>query len=112
MDDESADKAARSLLDVRLGLQYVEVFNTRKAIKIASVVLGFSIAILFLRFSATTTEFFIGACGLLFAIQRILGAPTEIRLTKDSYQRLQVWLVNDEEPDEEPDGEPDKEVGG
>ena len=108
MDDENADAAARSLLDTRLNLQYTEVFNTGKAIKIASVAISLFLAILYLRFSATTTEFFIGACGLLYAIRQILGAPTEIRLTEESYQRLQVWLANDEEPD----GEPDEEVGG
>ena len=108
VDDESASIMARSMLDIRLNLKYVEVFNTRKAIKIVAVAISFIVAILYLRFSATTTEFFIGACGLLYAIRQILGAPTEIRLTEESYQRLQVWLANDEEPD----GEPDEEVGG
>ena len=100
MDDKNADAAARSLLDTRLNLQYTEVFNTGKAIKIASVAISLFLAILYLRFSATTTEFFIGACGLLYAIRQILGAPTEIRLTPESYQRLQEWLISDEETDE------------
>jgi hypothetical protein len=100
MDDENADAAARSLLDTRLNLQYTEVFNTGKASKIAGVVIALVFAILYLRFSATTTEFLIGACGLLYAIRQILGAPTEIRLTPESYQRLQEWLISDEETDE------------
>ena len=100
MDDENADAAARSLLDTRLNLQYTEVFNTGKASKIAGVVIALVFAILYLRFSATTIEFFIGSCGLVFAIRLILGAPTEIRLTPESYQRLQEWLISDEETDE------------
>ena len=94
---------ARSLLDARLDLQYVEVFNSRKAIKIVACTIGLALAIVYLKLSSSPVEFGTGACGLLFAIRLLLGAPTEVRLTPESFQRLQSWLINDN--DEEIDGE-------
>ena len=93
---------ARSLLDARLDLQYVEVFNSRKAIKIVACTIALALAIVYLKLSSSPVEFGTGACGLLFAIRLLLGAPTEVQLTEESFQRLQSWLVND---DEEIDGE-------
>ena len=93
---------ARSLLDARLDLQYVEVFNSGKAIKIVACTIGLTLAILYLSLSSSPVKFGIGVCGLLFAIRLLLGAPTEVRLTPESFQRLQSWLVND---DDEIDGE-------
>ena len=102
MEDNHADVVARSLLDVRLDLKYVEVFNSGKAIKIVACVIALTLAILYLSFSSGPFEFAVGACSLLFAIRLLLGAPTEIQLTPESFQRLQSWLVNeDEETDEE-----------
>ena len=106
MDDnnniEGADGVARSLLDLRLDLKYVEVFNSGKAIKIVACTIALLVAILCLGFSSSTVEFVIGACSLLLAIRLLLGAPTEVRLTEESFQRLQSWLVNDD-GDEETD---------
>ena len=105
MEDNNANgdaEVARSLLDARLDLQYVEVFNSRKAIKIVACTIGLALAILYLSLSSSPVEFVIGACSLLFAIRLLLGAPTEIQLTEESFQRLQSWLIND---DEEIDGE-------
>ena len=93
---------ARSLLDARLDLQYVEVFNSGKAIKIVACTIGLALAILYLSLSSSPVKFGIGVCGLLFAIRLLLGAPTEVQLTEESFQRLQSWLIND---DEEIDGE-------
>ena len=93
---------ARSLLDARLDLQYVEVFNSGKAIKIVACTIALLVAILCLGFSSSAVEFVVGACSLLVAIRLLLGAPTEVRLTPESFLRLQAWLVND---DEETDGE-------
>ena len=104
MEDNNANgdaEVARSLLDARLDLQYVEVFNSRKAIKIVACTIGLALAILYLSLSSSPVEFVIGACSLLFAIRLLLGAPTEVRLTEESFQRLQSWLVNDEETDGE-----------
>ena len=102
MEDNNTDVVARSLLDERLDLQYVEVFNSGKAIKIVACVIALTLAILYLSFSSGPFEFAVGACSLLFAIRLLLGAPTEIQLTPESFQRLQSWLVNeDEETDEE-----------
>lgn len=102
MEDNHADVVARSLLDVRLDLKYVEVFNSGKAIKIVACAIALTLAILYLSFSSGPFEFAVGACSLLFAIRLLLGAPTEIQLTPESFQRLQSWLVNeDEETDEE-----------
>ena len=95
-------EVARSLLDARLDLQYVEVFNSGKAIKIVACTIALLVAIICLDFSSSTAEFAIGAGSLLFAIRLLLGAPTEVQLTEESFQRLQSWLVND---DEEIDGE-------
>ena len=95
-------EVARSLLDARLDLQYVEVFNSGKAIKIVACTIGLALAILYLSLSSSPVKFGIGVCGLLFAIRLLLGAPTEIQLTQESFQRLQSWLIND---DEEIDGE-------
>ena len=93
---------ARSLLDARLDLQYVEVFNSGKAIKIVACTIGLALAILYLSLSSSPVKFGIGVCGLLFAIRLLLGAPTEVQLTQESFERLQSWLIND---DEEIDGE-------
>ena len=105
MEDNNANgdaEVARSLLDARLDLQYVEVFNSGKAIKIVACTIGLTLAILYLSLSSSPVKFGIGVCGLLFAIRLLLGAPTEIQLTQESFQRLQSWLIND---DEEIDGE-------
>ena len=95
MDDNEPDGVARSILDVRLGLKYVEVFNPRKAIKIVACAIALSVAILYLSFSSSQVEFIIGGCSLLVAIRLVLGAPTEIRLSDDSLLRLQSWLLSD-----------------
>ena len=105
MEDNNANGdagMARSLLDARLDLQYVEVFNSRKAIKIVACTIALALAIVYLKLSSSPVEFGTGVCGLLFAIRLLLGAPTEIQLTEESFQRLQSWLIND---DEEIDGE-------
>ena len=105
MEDNNANgdtEVARSLLDARLDLQYVEVFNSGKAIKIVACTIALLVAILCLGFSSSAVEFVVGACSLLVAIRLLLGAPTEVQLTEESFQRLQSWLVND---DEEIDGE-------
>ena len=102
MEDNHADVVARSLLDVRLDLEYVEVFNSGKAIKIVACTIALTLAILYLSFSSSRVEFVIGASSLLFAIRLLLGAPTEVRLTKESLQRLHAWLLDgDEETDAE-----------
>ena len=101
MKDNNADGVARSLLDVRLDLKYVEVFNSGKAVKIVACTIALTLAILCLSFSSSSAEFIIGACSLLFAIRLLLGAPTEVRLTQESFQRLQSWLVNDDDDDDE-----------
>ena len=103
MEDNNPDVVARSLLDERLDLQYVEVFNSGKAIKIVACTIALTLAILYFSFSSSRVEFVIGAGGLLFAIRMLLGAPTEVRLTEESFQRLQSWLLND--GDEEIDAE-------
>ena len=103
MEDNNTDVVARSLLDERLDLQYVEVFNSGKAIKIVACTIALTLAILYFSFSSSRVEFVIGAGGLLFAIRMLLGAPTEVRLTEESFQRLQSWLLND--GDEEIDAE-------
>jgi len=95
MDDNEPDGVARSILDMRLGLKYVEVFNPRKAIKIVACAIALSVAILYLSFSSSQVEFIIGGCSLLIAIRLVLGAPTEIRLSDDSLLRLQSWLLSD-----------------
>jgi hypothetical protein len=100
MEDNNADVVARSLLDVRLDLKYIEVFNSGKAIKIVACATALLVAILCLGFSSSLTEFAIGACSLLFVIRLLLGAPTEIRLTPESFERLQSWLVNDDDDEE------------
>ena len=102
MEDNNTDGVARSLLDMRLDLKYVKVFNSGKAIKIVACTIALLVAIICLDFSSSTAEFAIGAGSLLFAIRLLLGAPTEVQLTEESFQRLQSWLVND---DEEIDGE-------
>ena len=104
MEDNNTDVVARSLLDERLDLQYVEVFNSGKAIKIVACVIALTLAILYISFSSSRVEFVIGASSLLFAIRLLLGAPTEVRLTQESYQRLQSWLVSGDS-DEETDAE-------
>ena len=96
MDDNEPDGVARSILDVRLGLKYVEVFNPRKAIKIVACAIALSVAILYLSFSSSQVEFVIGGCSLLVAIRLMLGAPTEIRLSDESLLRLQSWLLHDD----------------
>ena len=96
MDDNEPDGVARSILDVRLGLKYVEVFNPRKAIKIVACAIALSVAILYLNFSSSQVEFIIGGCSLLVAIRLVLGAPTEIRLSDESLLRLQSWLLHDD----------------
>ena len=102
MEDNNADVVARSLLDVRLDLKYVEVFNSGKAIKIVACTIALLVAIICLDFSSSRVEFAIGAGSLLFAIRLLLGAPTEVRLTKESLQRLHAWLLDgDEETDAE-----------
>ena len=102
MEDNNTDGVARSLLDMRLDLKYVKVFNSGKAIKIVACTIALTLAILYLSFSSSRVEFVIGAGGLLFAIRMLLGAPTEVQLTEESFLRLQLWLVNgDEEIDEE-----------
>ena len=95
MDDNEPDGVARSILDVRLGLKYVKVFNPRKAIKIVACAIALSVAILYLSFSSSQVEFIIGGCSLLVAIRLVLGAPTEIRLSDESLLRLQAWLLSD-----------------
>ena len=95
MDDNEPDGVARSILDVRLGLKYVKVFNPRKAIKIVACAIALSVAILYLSFSSSQVEFIIGGCSLLIAIRLVLGAPTEIRLSDESLLRLQSWLLSD-----------------
>ena len=100
MEDNNADVVARSLLDVRLDLKYIEVFNSGKAIKIVACTIALIVAILYLSFSSSQVEFVIGGCSLLFAIRLLLGAPTEIRLTEESFERLQSWLVNDDDDEE------------
>ena len=95
MDDNEPDGVARSILDVRLGLKYVKVFNPRKAIKIVACAIALSVAILYLNFSSSQVEFVIGGCSLLIAIRLVLGAPTEIRLSDESLLRLQSWLLSD-----------------
>ena len=102
MEDNNTDNVARSLLDIRLDLQYVEVFNSLKAIKIVACTIAHIVAILYLSLSSSRIEFITGACSLLFAIRLLLGAPTEVQLTPESLLRLQSWLTND---DEEIDGE-------
>jgi len=102
MEDNNTDNVARSLLDIRLDLQYVEVFNSLKAIKIVACTIALIVAILYLSLSSSRIEFITGACSLLFAIRLLLGAPTEVRLTAESLLRLQSWLTND---NEEIDGE-------
>jgi hypothetical protein len=102
MEDNNTDNVARSLLDIRLDLQYVEVFNSLKAIKIVACTIALIVAILYLSLSSSRIEFITGACSLLFAIRLLLGAPTEVQLTPESLLRLQSWLTND---DEEIDGE-------
>ena len=101
MEDNNTDGVARSLLDMRLDLKYVKVFNSGKAIKIVACTIALLVAILYLSLSSSRFEFVIGACSLLFAIRLLLGAPTEVQLTEESFQRLQSWLVNDEETDGE-----------
>ena len=102
MEDNNTDGVARSLLDMRLDLKYVKVFNSGKAIKIVACTIALTLAILYFSFSSSRVEFVIGAGGLLFAIQMLLGAPTEVRLTKESLQRLHAWLLDgDEETDAE-----------
>ena len=96
MDDNEPDTVARSILDMRLGLKYVEVFNPRKAIKIVACAIALSAAILYLNFSSSQVEFVIGGCSLLIAIRLVLGAPTEIRLSDESLLRLQSWLLHDD----------------
>ena len=103
MEDNNTDGVARSLLDMRLDLKYVKVFNSGKAIKIVACTIALLVAIICLDFSSSTAEFAIGAGSLLFAIRLLLGAPTEVQLTEESFQRLQSWLINDNE--EEIDGE-------
>ena len=102
MEDNNTDGVARSLLDMRLDLKYVKVFNSGKAIKIVACTIALLVAIICLDFSSSRVEFVIGAGSLLFAIRLLLGAPTEVRLTKESLQRLHAWLVNE---DEETDAE-------
>ena len=104
MEDNNTDSVARSLLDMRLDLQYVEVFNSGKAIKIVACTIALLVAIICLDFSSSRVEFAIGAGSLLFAIRMLLGAPTEVRLAQESYQRLQSWLVSGDS-DEETDAE-------
>ena len=104
MEDNNTDVVARSLLDERLDLQYVEVFNSGKAIKIVACTIALLVAIICLDFSSSTAEFAIGAGSLLFAIRMLLGAPTEVQLTEESFQRLQSWLVSGDS-DEETDAE-------
>ena len=99
MDDNEPDGVARSILDMRLGLKYVEVFNPRKAIKIVACAIALSVAILYLNFSSSQVEFIIGGCSLLIAIRLVLGAPTEIRLSDESLLRLQSWLLHDDGED-------------
>ena len=99
MDDNEPDGVARSILDMRLGLKYVEVFNPRKAIKIVACAIALSVAILYLNFSSSQVEFIIGGCSLLVAIRLVLGAPTEIRLSDESLLRLQSWLLHDDGED-------------
>ena len=105
MEDNNTDVVARSLLDARLDLQYVEVFNSGKAIKIVACTIGLTLAILYLSLSSSPVKFGIGVCGLLFAIRLLLGAPTEVQLTEESFQRLQSWLVSGDDDDEETDAE-------
>ena len=105
MEDNNTDSVARSLLDMRLDLQYVEVFNSGKAIKIVACTIALLVAIIRLDFSSSTAEFAIGAGSLLFAIRLLLGAPTEVQLTQESFQRLQSWLVSGDDDDEETDAE-------
>ena len=105
MEDNNTDSVARSLLDMRLDLQYVEVFNSGKAIKIVACTIALLVAIICLDFSSSTAEFAIGAGSLLFAIRLLLGAPTEVQLTEESFQRLQSWLVSGDDDDEETDAE-------
>ena len=103
MEDNNTDAdagVARSLLDARLDLKYVEVFNSGKAVKIVACTIALIVAILYLSFSSSQVEFVIGGCSLLFAIRLLLGAPTEIRLTEESFERLQSWLVNDDDDEE------------
>ena len=104
MEDNNTDGVARSLLDMRLDLKYVEVFNSGKAIKIVACTIALLVAIICLDFSSSTAEFAIGAGSLLFAIRMLLGAPTEVQLTEESFQRLQSWLVSGDS-DEETDAE-------
>ena len=104
MEDNNTDGVARSLLDMRLDLKYVKVFNSGKAIKIVACTIALTLAILYLSFSSSRVEFVIGASSLLFAIRLLLGAPTEVRLTQESFQRLQSWLVSGDS-DEETDAE-------
>ena len=106
MEDNNTDGVARSLLDMRLDLKYVKVFNSGKAIKIVACTIALLVAIICLDFSSSTAEFAIGAGSLLFAIRLLLGAPTEVQLTQESFQRLQSWLVSgDDDDDEETDAE-------
>jgi len=102
MEDNNTDNVARSLLDMRLDLKYVEVFDSFKAVKIVACTIALIVAILYLSLSSSRIEFITGACSLLFAIRLLLGAPTEVQLTPESLLRLQSWLTND---DEEIDGE-------
>ena len=104
MEDNNTDGGARSLLDMRLDLKYVKVFNSGKAIKIVACTIALLVAIICLDFSSSTAEFAIGAGSLLFAIRMLLGAPTEVQLTEESFQRLQSWLVSGDS-DEETDAE-------
>lgn len=105
MEDNNTDGVARSLLDMRLDLKYVKVFNSGKAIKIVACTIALLVAIICLDFSSSTAEFAIGAGSLLFAIRLLLGAPTEVQLTQESFQRLQSWLVSGDDDDEETDAE-------
>ena len=105
MEDNNTDGVARSLLDMRLDLKYVKVFNSGKAIKIVACTIALLVAIICLDFSSSTAEFAIGAGSLLFANRLLLGAPTEVQLTQESFQRLQSWLVSGDDDDEETDAE-------
>ncbi len=96
MDDNEPGGVARSILDVRLGLKYVEVFDPRKAIKIVACTAALIVAILYLGLSSSRIEFLAGTCSLLVAMRLLFGAPTEIRLTEESLLRLQSWLISDD----------------
>ena len=98
---EEIPKFLRDDLDTRLNLEYSVVFSPRKASKILFSGITFTIAILYLRGDSSWMEFFFGAGSLLIFIRLLFGTPMETRLTPEAFQRLQQWLMEDDEESDE-----------